>query len=44
LPARPGWPAGTRRRPGTSALARAAAEEVTDPEQRLVLLGDIDTA
>jgi len=26
------------------ALARAAAEEVADPEQRLVLLGDIDTA
>jgi hypothetical protein len=26
------------------ALARAAAEEVTDPEQQQVLLGDIDTA
>jgi hypothetical protein len=26
------------------ALARAAADEVADPEQRLVLLGDIDTA
>lgn len=26
------------------ALARAAADEITDPEQRQVLLGDIDTA